>query len=72
MLHSIDTLLHSVAKPARYTGGEWNAVIKNPAEVSVRFALALSDVYEVGMSNLGLKILYGILNDRQDTYAERV
>ncbi len=72
MLHSIDTLLHSVAKPARYTGGEWNAAVKNPAEVAVRFALALSDVYEVGMSNLGLKILYGILNDRQDTYAERV
>jgi radical SAM family uncharacterized protein len=61
-----------VAKPARYTGGEWNEVRKNPAEVTVRFALALSDVYEVGMSNLGLKILYGILNDRKDTYAERV
>lgn len=69
---SIDSLLQSVAKPARYTGGEWNAVRKNPAEVAVRFALSLPDVYEVGMSNLGLKILYGILNERQDTYAERV
>ena len=72
MLQSMDTLYRSVAKPARYTGGEWNAVRKDPAQVEVRFALALPDVYEVGMSNLGLRILYGILNDRKDTYAERV
>ena len=71
LLHSIDSFLPSVAKPARYTGGEWNMVRKDPAAVTVRFALALPDVYEVGMSNLGLKILYGVLNDRQDTYAER-
>lgn len=71
-MHLNDALLHDVAKPARYTGGEWNAVSKDPTKVAVRFALALSDVYEVGMSNLGLKILYGILNDRADTYAERV
>lgn len=71
MEYSIDTLLPAVAKPARYTGGEWNEVRKDPAAVAVRFALALPDVYEVGMSNLGLKILYGILNDRADTYAER-
>ena len=70
-MHSIESFLPSVAKPARYTGGEWNMVRKDPAAVSVRFALALPDVYEVGMSNLGLKILYGVLNDRQDTYAER-
>ncbi len=69
---SNDSLLHSVAKPARYTGGEWNVIRKDPAEVAVRFALSLPDVYEVGMSNLGLKILYGVLNDREDTYAERV
>ena len=68
---SYDPLLSDVAKPARYTGGEWNAVHKDPAAVAVRFALALPDVYEVGMSNLGLKILYGVLNDRPDTYAER-
>jgi len=47
-------------------------VRKNPEEAAVRFVLSLPDVYEVGMSNLGLKILYGILNDREDTYAERV
>ena len=66
------SLLASVAKPARYTGGEWNQVLKDPSDVKVRFALALPDVYEVGMSNLGLKILYGILNEREDTFAERV
>ncbi len=71
MLKLNDTLLHSVAKPARYTGGEWNIVRKDPGKTPVRFALVLPDVYEVGMSNLGLKILYGILNDREDTYAER-
>ncbi len=65
-------LLQSVLKPARYTGGEWNAVRKDPETVSCRFALALPDVYEVGMSNLGLAILYGILNQRTDTAAERV
>ena len=66
-----DTALSSVTKPARYTGGEWNMVKKDFASVQVRFALALPDVYEVGMSNLGLKILYGVLNQRTDTYAER-
>ena len=66
-----DTALGSVAKPARYTGGEWNMIPKDPAKVDVRFALVLPDVYDVGMSNLGLKILYGILNERTDTYAER-
>ena len=70
-MHSLEALLGNVSKPARYTGGEWNAVNKDPAAVAVRFLLALPDVYEVGMSNLGLKILYGILNDRTDTYAER-
>lgn len=70
-MHFRDTELSSVAKPARYTGGEWNMASKDPLGVQVRFALALSDVYEVGMSNLGLKILYGVLNERADTYAER-
>lgn len=66
-----DAALGAVAKPARYTGGEWNMVKKDPSAVAVRFALVLPDVYDVGMSNLGLKILYGILNERTDTYAER-
>ena len=70
-MHCNDRALSTVAKPARYTGGEWNMVVKDPDSALVRFALALPDVYEVGMSNLGLKILYGILNERTDTYAER-
>ena len=65
-------ILQSVSKPARYTGHEWNAVIKDHAAVECTFALALPDVYEVGMSNLGLKILYEVLNRRKDTAAERV
>ena len=66
------SILQSVEKPARYTGSEWNAVRKNPDEVHCTFALALPDVYEVGMSNLGLAILYEILNGRADVAAERV
>ena len=66
------SILQSVEKPARYTGSEWNAVCKNPDEVRCTFALALPDVYEVGMSNLGLAILYEILNGRADVAAERV
>ena len=66
------SILQSVLKPARYTGGEWNAVRKDWAFVRCRFALALPDVYEVGMSNLGLAILYEILNRRTDILAERV
>jgi len=67
-----DKILMSVEKPSRYTGGEWNSVIKKPAEVKIRFAFCFPDVYEVGMSNLGMKILYHLLNEREDTYCERV
>lgn len=67
-----DDLLQRVLKPARYTGGEFNAIVKDHSKVDCRFALALPDVYEVGMSNLGLAILYGILNNRLDTACERV
>lgn len=65
-------MLQAVEKPARYTGGEWNAQPKDSAAVLCRVALAMADVYEVGMSNLGLKILYEILNRRDDIAAERV
>ena len=65
-------MLQAVEKPARYTGGEWNAQPKDSAAVACRVALAMADVYEVGMSNLGLKILYEILNRRDDIAAERV
>ncbi len=65
-------VLSRVSKPARYTGHERNSVVKNPAEVDASFALAFPDVYEVGMSHLGLKILYHIINRRPDAAAERV
>ncbi len=67
-----DKILSKVTKPTRYTGGELNAVIKDPASVDVRFGFCFADTYEIAMSHLGLKILYHTLNDRPDTYCERV
>ncbi|MCX7714643.1 MAG: TIGR03960 family B12-binding radical SAM protein [Clostridia bacterium] len=67
-----DKILARVQKPTRYTGGELNSVKKNPAQVQVRFAFCFPDVYEIAMSHLGIKILYHILNKREDTYCERV
>lgn len=69
---NINYLLDKVEKPGRYTGGEWGSVVKNPAEVDIRFAFCFPDTYEIGMSHLGIKILYGLLNERADTYCERV
>ena len=68
----IENVLPHVEKPARYTGGELNSVIKDKNDVSVRFAFCFADVYEVGMSHLGMKILYHLLNEREDTWCERV
>lgn len=65
-------VLQAVLKPSRYTGGEWNAVRKDWKAADCTFALALPDVYEVGMSNLGLAILYEILNRKDNIIAERV
>lgn len=67
-----EDLLPKVQKPARYIGHEVNLLRKNPSAVKLRMALAFPDVYEVGMSHLGLKILYGIVNNRPDLAAERV
>ncbi len=64
-------VLQKVMKPSRYTGGEWNSATKAHSDVACTWALSLPDVYEVGMSNLGLAILYEILNRREDTLAER-
>jgi len=63
-----DHILSMVEKPSRYIGGELNEVIKNPEEVDIRFAFCFPDVYEVGMSHLGMRILYHTLNQREDTY----
>ncbi len=67
-----ESILAGVEKPARYVGGEWNEVRKDPASVDVRVALAFPDVYEIGMSYLGQKILYSVLNGDPRTAAERV
>ena len=72
MITTRDKILSAVMKPTRYTGGELNSVIKNPADVDVRFGFCFADTYEIAMSHLGLKILYHTLNDREDTYCERV
>jgi len=69
---NIRRLLTRVTKPARYTGGEVNAVHKDLSSIDVRVALAFPDTYEVGMSHLGLKILYKVINDLPYAWAERV
>lgn len=65
-------ILPRVQKPARYIGGEWNQIRKNPAQVSQRVVLAFPDVYEIGFSYLGFQILYELLNQNAEFYAERV
>ncbi|MBE5816997.1 MAG: TIGR03960 family B12-binding radical SAM protein [Clostridiales bacterium] len=67
----IDSVILSCSKPARYAGGELNQVIKDPSQVSVRYAFMFPDIYEIGMSNLGMRILYHVLNLREDCYCER-
>ena len=68
----IEKLFMSVQKPVRYMGGEYNAVMKDPAKVDVRYAFLFPDTYEVGMSHLGMKILYHSINARDDAWCERV
>ena len=72
MVKITDDILYRVEKPSRYVGGELNEVIKDPKEVDIRFGFCFPDVYEVGMSHLGSRILYHVLNQRKDTYCERV
>ncbi len=69
---SLATILPTVRQPARYIGGEWNSIVKDWAGVRSRVALAFPDTYELGMSNLGLAILYDAVNKRADALAERV
>ena len=72
MSYICDEILSRVEKPARYTGGEWNSIIKDKSEVDIRFAFCFADIYDIGMSHLGMKILYHLLNEREDTWCERV
>ncbi len=70
--HAQEKLLAKVQKPARYTGGELNSVVKNKADVKLRYAFCFPDSYEIGMSHLGMKILYSLVNERADAWCERV
>ena len=68
----LERILPSVQKPARYTGGEYNEIIKDKSAVKLRMAFCFPDVYEIGMSNLGMRILYGCINAEPDIWCERV
>lgn len=67
-----DEILMTVDKPARYIGGEVNAVMKDKEKIDVRFCMCFPDVYEIGMSHLGIQILYDMFNQREDVWCERV
>ena len=68
----LNNILYQVTKPARYTGGEWNSIVKNWDKTYIRIALSYPDLYEIGMSNMALPILYELLNSQPDVLAERV
>lgn len=68
----VEKILQYVQKPARYVGGELNSVVKDAEKVDIRYAFCFPDTYEIGMSHLGMKILYGLVNDREDAWCERV
>ncbi|MBO5305147.1 MAG: TIGR03960 family B12-binding radical SAM protein, partial [Clostridia bacterium] len=65
------TILKSVSKPGRYSGGEYNQIIKDKSKIKARWAFCFPDSYEIGMSNLGVRILYGVLNREDDIWCER-
>ena len=67
-----DEILLKIDKPARYIGNEVNSIVKDPKEAAIRFAMCFPDVYEIGMSHLGIQILYDMFNKREDVYCERV
>ena len=71
MNRTLEHILPKVQKPARYTGGEYNAVVKDKQSVDVRYALCFPDTYEIGMSNLGCRILYGLMNEQDHIWCER-
>ena len=72
MNNQISTILKSVSKPGRYSGGEYGQIIKDKEKVKARFAFCFPDTYEIGMSNLGMRILYGVLNQEENVWCERV
>ena len=72
MTELLQRILPTVQKPARYTGGEFNEIIKNIEDIRVRVAFCFPDTYEIGMSNLGMRILYGVMNEMDGVWCERV
>ena len=72
MHKKLEDILLKVQKPTRYVGGEFGSVVKNPKDVKIRYAFCFPDTYEIGMSHLGMKILYHMINERPDAYCERV
>lgn len=70
-INELELILPQVEKPTRYIGGEWNAVLKDTAKIDLRLCLVFPDLYELGLGNLGLQILYAILNDMENVWAER-
>jgi radical SAM family uncharacterized protein len=71
-MNQLDSILFQVGKPARYTGGEWNSIVKDWDKTDLKFALSYPDLYDIGMSNMAVPILYDILNNMPDVLAERV
>ncbi|MCK4362468.1 MAG: B12-binding domain-containing radical SAM protein, partial [Dehalococcoidia bacterium] len=71
-MNNLDHILSRVTRPARYTGGEWNSITKDWDAIDVKMALAYPDIYEIGMSNLGLVILYDLVNREPKALVERV
>lgn len=69
---ALDEILPKIQKPARYAGGEFGSVVKDPKKVKLRFAFCFPDLYEIGMSHLGMKILYSLFNRREEIWCERV
>lgn len=72
MTDQLHRILTRVQKPARYVGGEYNQVIKKKSDVDVRVAFCFPDTYEIGMSNIGMRILYGVMNEMPGVWCERV
>ncbi len=70
-MNQLDSILFQVGKPARYTGGEWNSVVKDWDKTPIRFVLSYPDLYDIGMSNMAVPIIYDILNNLPDVLAER-
>ena len=68
MDNKMRSILKQVSKPGRYTGGEYGQIIKNKEDIKCRFAFCFPDTYEIGMSNLGMRILTGVLNEMDDVW----